>query len=1084
MIRATWMRFLASKRARSLSRHAIWSISRPAARYLVLATMCLLRTSSQTTAFVQTRSAEQVELNGHTFTLPSGFEIELVAASPLVERPITADFDEQGRLYVSDSSGSNDNVKKQLEDKPHRVVRLEDTDGDGRFDRSTVFADQLMFPEGTMWLDGSLYVAAPPSIWKLTDTDGDGVADQRIEWFQGKTLTGCANDLHGPYLGPDGWIYWCKGAFAEQTYERPGRPPFVTKASHIFRCRPDGSQIEPVITGGMDNPVDVVFTPGGERIFTTTFLVHPGGGLRDGLIHAVYGGVYGKVHAVLDGHPHTSPDVMPVLTHLGAAAPCGLARYESDVFGKDYRDNLFAALFNMRKVTRHVLTPDGATFVSRDEDFVVSNNHDFHPTDVLEDADGSLLIVDTGGWYKLCCPTSQLVKPDVLGAIYRVRRRDATPPEDPRGLSLTLRWPKSSILFMGERLCDERPVVRRRAIEGLVALGDKAVPVLNFIITSGNLRGAPERLQQCINAVWALQQISTTSARLALRNALHNRHEVVRQAAIHASSGLRDRKALGHLVNLLESDSLQTRRAAAEAIGRIGDARAVEYLFTTIEKLPAARTSPSDQVMEHSLTYALIEIGDRESTSVALDSSNPVVQRAALVALDQMPEGGLSAQTVTPFLSASDGEVRRVAGWIVGRHAEWADTLAGYLGDRLADKRLSADDRAELANQLGTFAQSAKIQELLATRLSDPGATVDQRRTVLAAMARSALKEVPVAWIAGLARIIGSANSTLRADAIAAVRALPIAKPAAGPLREALTQWAVREGLDDADRLAALAAVPGGLDAVPPATFDLLVAQLDGERAASSRAAAVEVLSKARLSAEQLGSLSTKLASVGPLEVDRLLAAFEQSTDADVGLKLVAALGNPIVLASLRVETLKPRLAKYPAAVQAEAEKLYARLSAEMAGQRAKLDELAESLPPGDLRRGQAIFNSTKAACATCHAIGYLGGRLGPDLTRIGQVRTARDLLESIVLPSASFVRSYESVAVVTADGLTYNGLLRKDVADEVVLVKSPTEEIRIPRENIEEMRPGAVSIMPQGLDQQLTPQELADLVAFLQGCK
>ena len=98
-----------------------------------------------------------------------------------------------------------------------------------------------MFPEGTMWLDGSLYVSAPPSIWKLTDTDGDGVADKRVEWFQGKTLTGCANDLHGPYLGPDGWIYWCKGAFAQQTYERPGKKPFVTRAAHIFRCRPDGT---------------------------------------------------------------------------------------------------------------------------------------------------------------------------------------------------------------------------------------------------------------------------------------------------------------------------------------------------------------------------------------------------------------------------------------------------------------------------------------------------------------------------------------------------------------------------------------------------------------------------------------------------------------------------------------------------------------------------------------------------------------------------------------------------------------------------------------------------------------------------
>src|SRR5262249_16185706 len=170
--------------------------------------------------------------------------------------------------------------------------------------------------------------------------------------------------------------------------------------SHIFRCRPDGSGLEVVMTGGMDNPVDVVFTPSGERVFTTTFFVHPGGGQRDGLIHAVYGGGYGKVHCVIEEHKRTG-DVMPVLTHLGAAAPCGLTRYESAVFGPEYQDNLFACCFNMHKVTRHILESDGATFKTRDEDFLVSNNLDFHPTDILEDADGSLLVVDTGGWYKL-----------------------------------------------------------------------------------------------------------------------------------------------------------------------------------------------------------------------------------------------------------------------------------------------------------------------------------------------------------------------------------------------------------------------------------------------------------------------------------------------------------------------------------------------------------------------------------------------------------------------------------------------------------------------------------------------------------
>ncbi|MFM9068646.1 MAG: hypothetical protein ACKOUR_15145, partial [Planctomycetota bacterium] len=149
----------------------------------------------------------QIELDGQIFTLPAGFTIERATAPGLVERPITCDFDEHGRLYVAESSGTNDKVEKQLAERPHRILRLQDRDGDGRFDERTVFADQMMFPEGTLWLDGSLYVSAPPSIWKLTDTNDDGVADERVEWFRGGTLTGCANDLHGPYEGLDGRIY-------------------------------------------------------------------------------------------------------------------------------------------------------------------------------------------------------------------------------------------------------------------------------------------------------------------------------------------------------------------------------------------------------------------------------------------------------------------------------------------------------------------------------------------------------------------------------------------------------------------------------------------------------------------------------------------------------------------------------------------------------------------------------------------------------------------------------------------------------------------------------------------------------------
>ena len=98
--------------------------------------------------------AAQFNLGPHNFTVPDGFTVEIAAPPSLVPRPIEADFDEQGRLYVTDSSGSNDKVVKQLADKPHRVLRLEDTDGDGVFDKSVVFADKLGFPEGCLWYDG------------------------------------------------------------------------------------------------------------------------------------------------------------------------------------------------------------------------------------------------------------------------------------------------------------------------------------------------------------------------------------------------------------------------------------------------------------------------------------------------------------------------------------------------------------------------------------------------------------------------------------------------------------------------------------------------------------------------------------------------------------------------------------------------------------------------------------------------------------------------------------------------------------------------------------------------------------------
>ena len=159
-------------------------------------------------------------------------------------------------------------------------------------------------------------------------------------------------------------------------------------------------------------------------------------------------------------------------------------------------------------------------------------------------------------------------------------------------------------------------------------------------------------------------------------------------------------------------------------------------------------------------------------------------------------------------------------------------------------------------------------------------------------------------------------------------------------------------------------------------------------------------------------------------------------------------------------------------------------ITAVLAGQREKIELFVKDLPSGDMRRGQAVFHGLKVSCVSCHKIGYVGGQVGPDMSKIGSIRSDRDLLESILLPSASFVRSYEPVQVTTSSGKLISGILKKDAVDEVILTINATDEVRINRADIEEVTPGTVSVMPSGLDQQLTRQELADLIAFLRACR
>jgi putative heme-binding domain-containing protein len=557
-----------------------------------------------------------------------------------------------------------------------------------------------------------------------------------------------------------------------------------------------------------------------------------------------------------------------------------------------------------------------------------------------------------------------------------------------------------------------------------------------------------------------------------VRQALGDADETVRQVAIHASSVRRDHDALPLLAGLLQHGTPHNQRAAAEALGRLGDVSAAPALLE-------ACGQPGDRALEHSRIYALIELGNRDAVAPGLKSPNPRVRQAAIVALDMMGASPLDA--VLDELNSKDARLREVAWWIAIRHPDWGNSLASVLNDRLSGK-LTAAEREELIGRLARFTRSSAVQEFLGQRLADAKAPREMRVLVLRAMARSG-RDMPTSWQKGLKQTLASDQADLVGEAVQTIRAVNVAKNP-GDLPAALLEVGQRGDFPAGVRLGALAALPKGVQNVSPELLKLLLANLKPETPVAVRSAAVDVLTKANLSTGQLAELTGALAGVGPLELDRLVDAFGHSSDEQVGLKLVDALKNAPAKTSLRLDTLKPRLARFGPGVAPAAQELYAGLEQSLAQQTAQLEGILSSLKSGDIRRGQLVFNSTRAACITCHEIGYVGGHVGPDLTRIGRIRTERDLLESILFPSASFVRSYEPVVITTRSGKVLNGLIKHETAEEIELALSGTETVRLPRSSVEEIQPSKVSVMPAGLDKQLSKQELADLVTFLKAAQ
>lgn len=1004
--------------------------------------------------------------------VPDGFTAELVAGPPLVTHPTMGCFDDSGRLFICNNAGVNLSAEELEKELPNEIRMLEDTDGDGRFDTATVFADKMTYPMGGAWHDGALYVASPPHIWRLEDTDDDGVADKRQQIVSEFGYTGNAASIHGCFNGPDGRVYWCDGFHGHQISDAEGNVASERKGSYLFSCLPDGSDVRIHCGGGMDNPVEVDFTDEGDMIGTVNILrTRP---RVDALVHWLYGGAYPHRERVLE-ELKTTGDWLGPIHRFGHVAVSGTLRYRSGAIDHRWRDNFFATHFNSGKVVRLELETKGSTYAVRQREFLSGTSPDFHPTDVIEDADGSLLVVDTGGWFYRGCPTSQMSKPDVLGGIYRVRRDGMTPQVDPWGLKID--WSQQTESQLIKLLNDTRHPVRERAIDECAMRGAAVVPRLAAAVRRSDIR-----VRQ--NALWALTRIAGNtpgleSAKRGLVLGLDDADASVRQTACRALATYPAANAMPKLVTRLSDSDPAVRREAAKALGRLGNDDAVKPL---LDRLGAAEEL--DRSEEHAVLFALIEIDAPERTVAGLKHASANVRRGCLIALDQMDTAELSWSQIIEQLRAEDADLQQTAAKILSRRiAELSD-------------RDSADDAVKLAS----VAVSESIEDWFRNERSES----DWAVATVSALAG----EPPVAEKLGQLLTAGEFGPTQSAAFKAISAAGKVTPPPSW--REAITRWlqsddpqAVRHAIDASAkvtdeqitallqtisedphqdgtlRVAALRVVGRGNAALSDEAFVSLMQMLSGGVALESDQAA-EMLASSQLSVDQLKSLAERFEGLGPSALRILIRPFASRRSPELANDFLDHVESARAFEQLPTTEFSDVIKRFPAESLPRANALLDRLKQLDQQRIATIDRLIPRVADADAQRGREVFFAEKSKCATCHRVGEQGGLVGPDLTTIGRNRSQNDLLESILFPSASIVRQYESQTLMTDAGQVYTGIIARETSDTVYLQQQTGDPIAIARDEIEQIVPSTVSIMPKGLDASLGEQELADLVAWL----
>ena len=967
-----------------------------------------------------------------TLQLVDGFRAELYASEPHVVDPVEICFDENGDAYVAEMLDYPYDPEEG-ETPRSRIRFLEDSDGDGAIDKATVFADELLQSTSVFPWKGGIFVASAPDILYLKDTDGDHVADIREVWYTGfDTNVSPEARITNFRFGIDNWIYAANNG-------RPGRitsPKFPSREAVFirgfdFRFHPVTGEMAPAAG---PTQFGMSFDAWGNR-FVTQNTVH----LRHAVIPARY--VLRNPYYAPDSMLHYVPGDDPSNSVVYPLTQPQQWRVERTALRQERYDETRPG--RQELVGGHFTASTGTTVFLGD-----AWGDEYYGNVFIADANGSLL-------------HREVFFDD--GATFRTEPRPQGPPEF---LASTDVWfrpvnmanaPDGNLYLLDfYREYIEEPASIPEAIKQRLQLdfyrGDDRGRIWRIVRDGGTERSLRVNLggEDTAGLVGLFGHRNgwhrRTAQRLLLERADAGAADALAAMAVKGKSPEARLHALWtlHGLGALTADQVRSALDDAHPGVRTNAVRLAESFLPDLGSAIVDKTQDDDPKVRFQAALSLGEVDRNERALAAVateEAGDPWFRAALLTSVRDRPYAVLNRLAVSHPAFFSDDEATD------GRR-EFLQGLTALIG-----ARAGRDDLTLLLQALqgSPRLRPAPWRQAALKGLAD-GLQISGERALRIPAAESFFS-----------RWMSDSDEGVRDAALAASEYFRLP----GMLRDALRAAASGE-LEVSRRVRALRFLRGG-------TFEQVGPTLEG------------VLSAPAAPELHLAALSTLAIFSGPEAAQTALAGWDgyspETRQRATAILLSGTDGTMALLDAVEESRVAPgavdpvakiKLGQHPVdQVRTRAEQL---LGSRTGGRAEVVASFQDTLDlTGDAVRGKTAFEK---ACANCHLPRGVRARLGPDLSGVNN-KTREELLTHILDPSFEIAANYTNYIVVTNDGRLFDGLLAGETAEAVTLRGEYANQV-VRRNEIEEIRASTVSLMPDGLEEDLSRQDLADIIAFL----